>query len=294
MGDTAALGGTLGALGALLGLAIGYIIYLRNTRLPIAGPAGPNVFLEWVTTYGVQIVSFLPMALVLFGFFVDAINQDFRYSIASIIGLSSVAVNWGLSKLLESREWLSTTPASINPFTSYQKFDICTVPGFEKLESVYAPQSIVLSVAIFMYFLIDFARNRSPSQNIGLGVLFALIPVVIGGTMMKTDACKDSYFFRGAEFYKTILTAIVIGTVFGYLSWQTVSIVAPGKLPSAINQRFTVRENFVENPVIKGSKGSTAKPGDPGVGTCSAPNDQDQFVCEAYKNGKLVTTTIAE
>jgi hypothetical protein len=29
------------------------------------------------------------------------------------------------------------------------------------------------------------------------------------------------------------------------------------------------------------------------VGTCSAPNDDDQLVCEAYRNGELVTTSIS-
>jgi hypothetical protein len=45
-------------------------------------------------------------------------------------------------------------------------------------------------------------------------------------------------------------------------------------------------------PPTKSSGFSSSK--DPNVGTCSAPNDQDQFVCEAYKNGELVTTTITE
>ncbi len=34
--------------------------------------------------------------------------------------------------------------------------------------------------------------------------------------------------------------------------------------------------------------------GTPGAGKCSSTDSDDQFVCEAYKNGELVTSTIVE
>jgi hypothetical protein len=43
------------------------------------------------------LVLYIPNALVLFGFIIDIINQELRYSIASFIGIASVFLNFLVS-----------------------------------------------------------------------------------------------------------------------------------------------------------------------------------------------------
>jgi hypothetical protein len=97
--------------------------------------------------YIFKLFLYLPSSLVLFGFLADAIQQEFRYSIASLIGIASVFVNTLLGQLLKL-----VLKAPLSVFTVGTG---CTVPGFEAFESVFAAQGIVLPASIFTYFFIE-------------------------------------------------------------------------------------------------------------------------------------------
>ena len=108
---------------------------------------------------------YLPTALLTFGILVDVINQDFRYMIATLIGLAAIFLNkifgmgidkWsGRSSNVVGDVVAEVTGAITAPIpTSYAN---CIVPGFESFESMYMPQSILLTTTIFTYFLFDFA-----------------------------------------------------------------------------------------------------------------------------------------
>jgi hypothetical protein len=179
----------------------------------------------------------------------------------------------------------------------------CTVPGFESIESLYAPQGLVLPAAIFMYLIMDFGTHRGASQNIGLGVILPAI-LVLHSSVMWGLGCFNKYYWSNPMI--TIFAGFVVGALCGITGWGIVRSVAPDKLPTSALNPFgpsaplppptlgpggTAPLGFGGPVIPPGGVGSTRSPG---VGTCSAPNDQDQFVCEAYKNGKLITTTIAE
>ena len=247
------------------------------------------IFLEWMHTRGLDLISFLPVSLSLFGFFIDLINQELRYGIGSLLAISSTFVNFLTSKLIELLPYVNTTPpAYVEPPTAIGmgQFGFCTVPGFESLESVYAPQAIVFTSSMFMYYLIDFLGNRSIGKNIGFLSLFGGVLLFQTASFMSTDNCKASYFFRGNYVILSILTAVAIGSLYGYFGWQTVSILFPKSLPSNVREGFMDKEIPVINRTpVKIKVGASDEKNLP-------LNDEDQFVCEAYKDGELVTSTI--
>jgi hypothetical protein len=163
---------------------------------------------------------------------------------------------------------------------------------------MYAPQGLVLPAAIFMYLIMDYGTHRSASQNIGLGVILPGI-LVAHSAFMWSLGCFDKYYWKYP--LGTVFAGFAVGALCGITGWGVVRTVAPSMLPTAVGGGSPSSSGAPPNVspgdtpnVGPGGTGPLGSRRSPGVGTCSAPNDQDQFVCEAYRNGKLVTTTIAE
>ena len=275
--------------------AVGYRIY-SNAELraaffasvPTTGPSklAPLGLLFW------NFFVYLPTALLTFGILVDVINQDFRYTIATLIGLSAMLLNkifgmgmdkWsGRSSNVVGDVVTELTGAVTAPLpTSYAN---CIVPGFESIESIYMPQSILLTTTIFTYFLFDFASTRDSSKNASAAI-FMLGSLAAQTGILYKNGCLDKYWITSYPLANA-LVATVAGLTVGGFSYLIVKNSASGKLPSAINENFNVIKSDKLPGVGKCKKGET----------CDAPSDkeQDQFVCEAYKNGELITSTIAE
>lgn len=227
-----------------------------------------------------KLFLYLPSSLVLFGFLADAIQQDFRYSIASLIGIASVFVNTLLGQLLKL---VLSAPASVVAVGAG-----CTVPGFEAFESVFAAQGIVLPASIFTYFFIDFGINRSPSENIGVAATF-LTFLLLQLTVMGFSGCLSRYYWNNS--FVTVIMSLIFGAITGGIGWSVVKAVSPTRLPTGV----PVSSSSTSAPSKKtlGPGGTPFYSSTPSVGTCSAPNDEDQMVCEAYKNGELVTSSIS-
>lgn len=219
----------------------------------------PNLIKEWITTYLYELFLYIPNALVLFGPILDTINEEFRYSLASIIGIGSVFVNWIFGKILS---------AILKPFSAVIALK-CTVPGFENLESFFSPQGIVLPTSIFTYLLIDLGIHRSPSENIGTGILMIGF-ILIQSFVMYANKCLKGYYFSRSII--TILLGILVGALCGFIGWIGVRLTAPQRLPTG-GAVFSPNSNsLTKNPLTGGVTNNVA--------TCAPPNDQDQFVCE--------------
>ena len=233
----------------------------------------PSVIGNWIKTYLYQLFLYLPNALVLFGPIIDSINQEFRYTLTSLIGIASILGNWIVGKLLSIFLKSFSSGAAIN----------CTVPGFETWESFFSPQGIVLPASMFTYLLIDLGFHRNPSQNIGTAALmFGFI--LIQAFVMNVNGCFKAYYFSNT--FVTILLGLLIGAFCGWMGWIGVRYGAPQRLPSAVGGISPA------SPTQKATNPLGKSTGPSDVATCSPPNDQDQFVCEAYKNGEVVTSTI--
>jgi hypothetical protein len=74
-----------------------------------------------------------------------------------------------------------------------------------------------------------------------------------------------------------ILGGLVVGLILGTIGYWINEAIFPNNTPGSIGPSTS----------MYGGTQNT-----PGVGTCAPPNDQDQFVCEAYKNGQLISSTL--
>jgi hypothetical protein len=203
---------------------------------------------------------FLPYILFTLGFFIDIVTAKVQFLPAGITALLTCVANYIAS-------------SSIYGFTTDR--DMCGIPGLSALGSRLLPQSALFNLTALAhmasYITIKqgfFGVNKiAPAWG-----LFGAV-AILQGLVMSSTGCFES---TGIGIFKIIMSA-GIAAGLGYAGAYVTS----------------------KNISDPGSQGVVlpATPGTPGTppldaGTCSAPNDQDQFVCEAYKNGQLVTSTI--
>jgi hypothetical protein len=159
--------------------------------------------------------------------------------------------------------------------------EFCSVPGLGGLaNSGKGPGSIVLVTTIMFHYLVTIWSNGGGTQSITPSLTLLTLWSVHAWTVINNCA-RFSLL--------DVVISILIGLLFGVFSWTTAKYgLNKGGSPGS-----GTAGSLLGAPK-GGGLGSTGPTSPPGVGTCSAPNDQDQFVCEAYKNGELITTTIVE
>jgi hypothetical protein len=175
---------------------------------------------------------------------------------------------------------------SINPFD--EKW--CTLPGFEKLENGIAPQSIVMSMTFLMYLFFELVGTGHVEQSIGIGIT-TLVVLLVQSVQLVMSKCLDPYIYGP---YWSILIAVLMSAAFAGASfgiqmkiWNGDVLPSPFNTSGAVGAKTgltSVKNPYGGTPVVVGAPSGHSLPVD----------DQDQFVCEAYKDGELVTSTIVE
>jgi hypothetical protein len=235
-------------------------------------------------TFFFAVTNFIPFGLLTFGLIADMIGQEFRYTIGSLVGIFSIIGNYLLKFVLEP--FMAIPPAVATTGDSGKAW--CMIPGLEGLENRVTPMNFVSSTAIMTYYLIFAALNRNTSQNISIYSMFPLI-LVLQVITFYIGSC-DQYYPAG---WAGKLGAVVLGVIFGSTGYGLVSSLYPASSPFGYGIKNPV------NPSASGWQG--AREPTPGIGgpqtgaKCSAANtdDDNAYVCEAYKNGVLVTEKIS-
>lgn len=221
-----------------------------------------------VTTGFKILYYFLPYSLFLFAGMSDLIVQEFHLFPAALTSSVLVVLNYLIAKLV---------PGGLT-----QDTDICGIPGLSKVGSNLVPQSI-LFVSSFMGYIVAYVMQRNAS--LGYPVLGVAAAIALTQISVLTKTCAGQNYFLLDIFPSSILGTVGgagIGALMGYFISKYVNVGSGA--------------DTSQNSVLGSKSPITGPPASktPGVGTCSAANDQDQFVCEAYKNGQLVTSTIVE
>jgi hypothetical protein len=207
-------------------------------------------------------------------------------------------------------------------------FEGCTVPGLETFESILAPQSLVIIWTLFVYFAIDISANQT-GQSVSALWWMTFAALVIQMVAIHANKCLTGEFYYGNNIFIALFIAIVIGSVTGSLGWGFNRWLTGGggsgggPAPSCsagqysaggiccpngqVNDGGICRNNCSvtgETPVAgvcqsltpntPHSYSSALPPVGGPTGGSSGGSDDNQFVCEAYKNGELITSTIAE
>jgi hypothetical protein len=246
--------------------------------------------------YASIFAMYLPVAYVMVGIISDIVAQEYKASASSVTAIAAIIVNKLVSMLVvylggTTQKIQEATAVSGDITTLYTRvYQGCTVPGFEGMESIVAPQSIVIIISLFMFFALEIGINHAGQSLSGL-IWLSITALVIQLAFINTNGClRNEYYWNGSVLL-SILIALLVGGSVGAAGWMINRAMFP-VTPGSKSAGGSGGGLGSTGPVL-GPSGSVLPPvGDPTTGSSSS--DDSQFVCEAYKNGELITSTIAE
>jgi len=289
----------------LVGLYIGgFGLYKYKDYLPPGLIEAPFAL---VTFLG----NLMPFALIAYGFAGDIINQDgVRLSIPSFAAVGAIFVVGIVSKLIATNGGTDLS----NQETSGLVW--CTIPGLEAVESPYFPTAIMSTMVIAFYYMC-WAWTTPSKLSWPLAMMFAIVYTVQLLAFMNGE-CSASYIPPFGGILGSILISTVLGIVIGSISWAATGKAASlspfniplgsasgasGCMPGESRVANGCREAFTEH---FSDKKLRCDPGYAEVqGACVEATttgghsqqvqggDENTFVAELYKNGRLVTDSIA-
>jgi hypothetical protein len=196
--------------------------------------------------------------------------------------------------------------------------NMCSLPGFEWLENTVAPQGIVMSMTVLWYLLIELWDTGRTSQSLALGVVTGIVFIVQGAVLYKNN-CLAPYKYGIYSILISLVMAVTFASSSYFIQKSFLSGGSSGSTPPPVPPTpppvpptpspvpatpttfgpqcpdGTVIDSSKTMclPILTGAFGKKVSVGGPN--NTSAPvNDDDQFVCEAYKDGELVTSTIVD
>jgi hypothetical protein len=254
-------------LGALVGVIVGAValgfIGILARYSERAKPA------EVITHITLILYHFLPYALFLFGPLVDIITQKLQFTPASIVGFSSIFINWIVSIFFNK----GVTPIVENY--------ACEIPGLAAFTSNLVPQPMMSTLSAVAYIAAYVSKVKLSGGFISPTMTFAA----------NTNAIWPIWTFYGALYglHAAVLNAqkcltpgkAIAGLLAPAMYGGLVGLIASEVLEPKASASAT------GSPPILGSTTPT-------VGTCAAGSSDGEFICESFENGKLKTKVMTE
>lgn len=240
---------------------------------PIDNALDYLTFLNWFKV----LYYFIPYGLFLFGIIYDGLVEKIKFFPAGFIGLLAVYIN----------SWIAFAFRG-NTLDS----DICGVPGLSKWGSDISPQNIVFTSTVMGYIASYITNKRGTIEIMSTGAAWiAFVAVWLVQTWIyNLTGCPTTKTWRTfgpVQIVPPILAMIFgggIGSLFGWV-FSTYVSVGTGISPE---QQQALLGGGKSGPAMAPTTDTV------GAGKCSPTDSDDAFVCEAYKNGELVTSTIVE
>lgn len=150
-------------------------------------------------------------------------------------------------------------------------FNPCSIRGLGMFDISNSPMGMAALSSVFSVYLLDMTVNSKRSSSDVL-VYLGFSGVVFGLNLFSysTFKCYGNSF---GEVAKSTILPLLLGFLAGGIGFATLKSTFPAYLP--------LDPHNMGDPALP-SKHST----------CAPPNDQDQFVCDAYKDGKRITSTV--
>jgi hypothetical protein len=243
-----------------------------------AFPAGPTTgslfdisFLNWFRV----LYYFLPYGLFLFGVIYDGLVRKIKFFPSGFIGLGAVYLNYFISG------------------AQVEDTDICGIPGMASKGSNIAPQNVLFNTTVLSY-IASYITASNPDSSayaatswIGVAVGFILNAAMYYADKCYGDGTKWKLAFMGS--FTPLFYALAGGMLIGGGSGALIATYVTGDTSG-------VGIGSESKQILTQTSGPAMAPTSDtaGAGKCSPTGDDDQFVCEAYKNGELVTSTIVE
>lgn len=257
---------------------------------------------------------FLPYGLIILVLFVDIMSQLPQGVWSLLIGGVAMALNWFIGYT-----FMGGAPDFAN--------DLCEIPGLKGIASKLMPQNllfittIVTYLATFVTMTTEPAKQTSttvapilPSQSTRVGgswgLAVSVILIQLFGILSTPGCLVQDLQILGITLPPSTraILSVLAGLLFGGLGgfgMSKVSMTQPsyGVGANSVQTQSTgpgfVRESFQlgtglgEIPIPPSVADQTPVDMAKSSGAVTPGESSDQFVCEAYKNGQLVSSTFA-
>jgi hypothetical protein len=267
-------------IGEGIGYTIAVLAALGAGAIVYNGSASGGNAMQYIGPFAYALTNFTPFGLIMFGFIADIFGQEYRFSIPSIMAIISVIIN---RLIALSEPWFGLTPRLSNSDSGSGAW--CFVPGMEALESRLLPMNFIIMGSILTYYLISATQARELSANTSMIIAWFLIPI-LQGLAFYLGGCTQWYAWGMLG----TIGAFILGIIIGASTYAVIRSNNSVKLPFGYGVAGNSSSGYQSTPPV------TSPLGGPKSGAkCSAADtdDNNAFVCEAYKNGVLVTEKIA-
>ena len=268
--------------GALISfLASKFIFYPKIVPQTYTGGPRKIPFKDFgsIVTWFKVLMYFLPYALFLFGVIYDGLVRKIKFFPAGFIGLLAVYTNWFISTYL------------FNSGISVIDTDACGIPGMSNSGSNIIPQSVLFNVTVMSHLAAYITATQSDISYRGASWLGVAAVWGIGIFQFYYNDCYDrpgGWKFNGGTGISSLFYALAAGMLIGGVSGYGFSTLQGDDSGVGISSEAKQSLTQTSKPAMAPTTDTA------GAGKCSPTGDDDQFVCEAYKNGELVTSTIVE
>lgn len=186
-------------------------------------------------------------------------------------------------------------PEPANPFrgggirVDQEPYGYCDLPGFSWAEGRIAPASVVLSQTILWCHLIEMWSTQD--SNWIATFVTAMVVFILQYITLSAKTCLRGY--PSGNYAPFVGLFISMGAA--YLAYTGLKFMNEGFTTQADSKGiFHNPQSAAPAKKTDGEKLSTKIVVGPPEDTSEPVDDQDAFVCEAYKDGELITSTLVE
>lgn len=311
----------------LVAAGFGYTLY---TNPPVILPK-PEISM-FAKKFGIQLIQYIPTVFFTFCFVSDIVTQQYNYIKPAIITifeliilkvLSSDTITSSVSSSFSRLKDLVSPKPAVAPAVQQEQFnnlnllggqkpmkggaDLCDIAGpLQFADNRIAPPEIVMSMTIIWYILIEYWDTGNTRNSMGIGITGLLVFALQWFGLWWGD-CLTNIAGIGRPMYFAQNFAPLIGLVIagafassGYFIIKSIPGSGSGPGSSSASFPFVINGQCapgtvlgVDGTCVPSSSGGGVSVGEKSGSNKSLPvNDQDQFVCEAYKDGELITSTM--
>ena len=183
----------------------------------------------------------------------------------------------------------------------FKTYNPCTIRGMGALDTQKSPMGVVALSTIFMVYFLDMTVNSKRSQaEVTLNVFFGFAVLALNCMAYSLFGCYGDTLAQRAL---PIAKALLIGSIVGASAFGIFNTLESGNkyLPLDPSPAST---SPASSPTLLGPGGTQQCPPGyhsvngkckKGLGSdmsskCSGPDANNEFVCDAYRNGKKIST----
>jgi hypothetical protein len=173
---------------------------------------------------------------------------------------------------------------------------VCDMPMFFFKKLQFLSYGMAATSTIFWYYISSAAHALRLHGGSPTVLLFLLFGFIVFTLLQWSSLYVQTSYAKCLITWIGILTSVGVGSLVGVLTFGLTAGLMPQNIPYMSTEKFTTLSMI-------GPLGKTAPPSlvkddassaPSNVEKSSKPDDKDEFVCDLYKNGQLVTSTISE